>query len=97
MGVLLQRARAESTRSQELLRASAAAVICVAVEQLLNHVQKEKAGTLWDCLLTAADSRVKACNRTGKHPAVSRCCDAMHAADNRQHCFSIGAVLRGTF
>ena len=79
MGVFLQRARAECTRSQELLRASAAAVISVAIEQLLSHVQKEKAGVLWDCLLTAADIRVKACNRTGKHPAVSNCCDAMHA------------------
>ena len=55
-----------SVRSEDTLRVSAAAVTSVVLDELLSHVHKEKAGILWDCLLSAARRRVELCNETGK-------------------------------
>ena len=55
-----------SVRSEEMLRASADAVTRVVLDELLSHVHKEKAGILWDCVLSAAHCRMENVNNTGR-------------------------------
>ena len=67
MAVLLQGSNHASAQSQQSLRANAAAVTNIALENLLQHLRRGKTHVLWDCVLSEAHTRIESCLGDGKH------------------------------